>query len=168
MKKTILVAMIATTLYACSSTTEKKETSEATTASTSSCVKEGPEVDMIKEVITAYSAGDWTKLGTYFSDSAKSSHNNDTAAISMKDRIELFKKQRANIDGAVDPGTPNIEVATVETKSDSKYAGYKWGHAWITFKSKPKGGVLKSSLTFVSFAIKDGKIQFEQVIYDTK
>ena len=165
MKKTILVAMLATTIFACSTPAEKPATEAA--ACTSSCVKEGPEVDLINNVIKAYSAGDWTTLATYFADTAKSYHNNDTVAMKMTDRIELFKKLRENIDGPVDPGTPNVEVATVETKGD-QYKGYKWGHAWINFKSKQKGGKLKSSLTFVSFAIKDGKILWEQVIYDTK
>jgi hypothetical protein len=87
--------------------------------------------------------------------------------MKMSDRIELFKKQRATMDGAVDAGTPNIEVVTVPT-TDPQYQGIKWGHAWITFTSKVKGGAKKSSLTFVSLAIKDGKILWEQVIYDTK
>ena len=121
----------------------------------------------MKKAITAYASGDWATLQSCFSDTAKSWHNNDTAAMKMTDRIELFKKQRESIDGAVDPGTPNIEVVTVDSK-DPQYAGFKWGHAWIKFTSKQKGGVKKSSLTFVSFAIKDGKILWEQVIYDTK
>jgi hypothetical protein len=166
MKKTLLLAVLATSLFACSTTTEKKESTEGA-ASASSCVKEGPEVDLIKKTITAYSSGDWATLATCFSDTAKSWHNNDTAAMKMSDRIELFKKNRENIDGAVDPGTPNIEVVTVPT-TDEQYKGIKWGHAWINFKSKLKGGVPKSNLTFVSFAIKDGKIIWEQVIYDTK
>jgi len=41
MKKTILVAMLATTLFACSTPTEKTATTE-TAATASSCVKEGP------------------------------------------------------------------------------------------------------------------------------
>lgn len=165
MKKTILVAMLATTIFACSTPSEKPAT-EAT-ASTSSCVKEGPEVDLMNKAITAYASGDWATLQSCFSDTAKSWHNNDTVAMKMSDRIELFKKQRESIDGTVDAGTPNLEVVTVAS-SDSTYAGYKWGHAWVKFKSKQKGGELKSSLTFASFAIKDGKILWEQVIYDTK
>ena len=43
MKKTILVALFATTLFACSTPAEK--TATATDASASSCVKEGPEVE---------------------------------------------------------------------------------------------------------------------------
>ena len=165
MKKTILVAIIATTLFACSTPAEKPATEAA--ASASSCVKEGPEVDLINNAIKAYSAGDWATLSTYFADTAKSWHNNDTVAMKMTDRIELFKKMRENIDGTVDSGTPNVEVVTVPT-TDERYKDIKWGHAWVTFKSKQKGGALKSSLTFASFAIKDGKIIWEQVVYDTK
>jgi len=166
MKKTILVAMFATTLFACSTPSEKTATT-ATDATASSCVKEGPEVDLMKKVVTSYSAGDWATLATCFSDTAKSWHNNDTVAMNMTDRIEMFKQQRATTGDMVDAGTPNYEVVTVPT-TDSQYEGIKWGHAWINFKSTSKTGETSKSLTFVSFGIKDGKILYEQVIYDAK
>ena len=166
MKKTILVAMLATTIFACSTPGEKTATT-ATDATASSCVKEGPEVDLMKKVVTAYSAGDWATMATCFSDTAKSWHNNDTVAMNMTDRIEMFKQQRATTGDVVDAGTPNYEVVTVPT-TDSQYEGIKWGHAWINFKSTSKTGETSKSLTFVSFGIKDGKILYEQVIYDAK
>ena len=166
MKKTFLVAFLAVTLFACKNTSEKTETTEET-ASTSSCVKEGPEVDLLKKVITAYSNGDWATMASCYSDSATSWHNNDTVGMKISDRIEMLKKQRATEGFVVDPGTPNLEVVTVATK-DKKYEGYKWGHAWINFKSTSKTGETSKSLTFVSFGIKDGKILYEQVIYDAK
>ena len=166
MKKTILVAMFATTLFACSTPSEKTATTE-TAATASSCVKEGPEVDLMKKTITAYSTGDWATLATCFSDTAKSWHNNDTVAMKMSDRIELFKQQRATTGDVVDAGTPNLEVVTVPT-TDAQYEGIKWGHAWINFSNTSKTGAVSKSLTFVSFAIKDGKILYEQVIYDAK
>lgn len=163
MKKTIFIAMLATTLFACSTTGEKKET----TTSGSSFLQAGPEVDLIKKVVTAYSNGDWATMASYYSDTAKSWHNNDTVAMNMKDRIELFKKQRENIDGPVEVGTSNFEVVTV-ANPEPQYKDIKWGHAWVRFKFKEKEGALKSNLTFSSLAIKDGKIIWEQVIYDTK
>ena len=166
MKKTILVAMFATTLFACSTPSEKTD-STATAATASSCVKEGPEVDLMKKVVASYSAGDWATMATCFSDTAKSWHNNDTVAMNMSDRIEMFKQQRATTGDVVDAGTPNYEVVTVPT-TDSQYEGIKWGHAWINFKSTSKTGETSKSLTFVSFGIKDGKILYEQVIYDAK
>jgi hypothetical protein len=71
MKKTFFVALLATTLFACSTPGEK--TTE--TAATSSCVKEGPDVELMKKAITAYSAGDWATWSSTFSDTAKSWHN---------------------------------------------------------------------------------------------
>ena len=166
MKKTILVAMFATTLFACSTPSEKTASTDAA-ATASSCVKEGPEVDLMKKVVASYSAGDWATMATCFSDTAKSWHNNDTVAMNMSDRIEMFKQQRATTGDVVDAGTPNYEVVTVPT-TDSQYEGIKWGHAWINFKSTSKTGETSKSLTFVSFGIKDGKILYEQVIYDAK
>ena len=166
MKKTILVAIFATTLFACSTPSEKTASTE-TASTASSCVKEGPEVDLMKKVVASYSAGDWATMATCFSDTAKSWHNNDTVAMNMSDRIEMFKQQRATTGDVVDAGTPNYEVVTVPT-TDSQYEGIKWGHAWINFKSTSKTGETSKSLTFVSFGIKDGKILYEQVIYDAK
>ena len=165
MKKTFLVALLATTLFACSTPAEKTASTE-TDATASSCVKEGPEVDLMKKAITAYSNGDWAAAAC-FSDTAKSWHNNDTVAMKMSDRIEIFKAQRASSGDVVDAGTPNLEVVTVPT-TDEQYKGIKWGHAWVRFKTTSKTGEVNSSLTFASFAIRDGKILYEQVIYDAK
>ena len=170
MKKTILVAIIATSLFACSTPAENKGEATASgtaTAGTSSCVKEGPEVNLMKKAITAYASGDWATMASCFADTAKSFHNNDTVAMKMSDRIEMFKQQRERSGVVIDAGTPNLEVVTVPT-TDSRYEGIKWGHAWINFKSTSKTGETSKSLTFVSFAIKDGKMLYEQVIYDAK
>ena len=59
-------------------------------------------MDLMKKTITAYSTGDWATLATCFSDTAKSWHNNDTVAMKMSDRIEMFKKLREKI-GYVTP-----------------------------------------------------------------
>jgi hypothetical protein len=166
MKKTFFVALLATALFACSTPAEKTATAE-TDATASSCVKEGPEVDLMKKAITAYSNGDWATAASCFSDTAKSWHNNDSVAMKMSDRIELFKKQRESTGVVVDAGTPNLEVVTVPT-TDEQYKGIKWGHAWVNFKNTSKTGEISKSLTFISFAIKDGKILWEQVIYDAK
>jgi hypothetical protein len=166
MKKTFFVALLATSLFACSTPSEKPATAE-TDATASSCVKEGPEVDLMKKAVTAFGAADWATMSSCFSDTAKSWHNNDTVAMKMSERIELFKKQREASGDLVDPGTPNFEVVTVPT-TDEQYKGIKWGHAWVTFKVTSKTGVVSKSLTFASFAIKDGKILYEQVIYDAK
>jgi hypothetical protein len=153
------------TLFSCKNASETATAETATPSS--SCVKEGPEVDLMKKAITAYASGDWATMASCFSDTAKSWHNNDTVAMKMSDRIELFKQQRASLGDQVDPGTPNLEVVTVDS-DDPRYSGYKWGHAWVTFTSKSKTGEVTKSLTFGSFAIKDGKILWEQVIYDAK
>jgi hypothetical protein len=63
--------------------------------------------------------------------------------------------------------TPNLEVVTVATK-DKKYEGYKWGHAWVNYKYTSKTGEVSKMLSFVAYAIKDGKLQWQQAIYDSK
>lgn len=166
MKKTFLVALLAVSLFACKNTSDKTGTTDATT-STSSCVKEGPEVDLLKKALTAYSTGDWATMASCFSDTALSYHNADSVGMKMSDRIELFKKHRESIEGTIDIGKPNFEVVTVAS-SDEKYKDYKWGHVWVMFTAKSKAGVTKKTATFASFAIRNGKIDWEQVIYDTK
>lgn len=163
MKKLFICFFVSASLFACTNNSVK--TTPA--VSTSSCVKEGPEIDLMKKAITAYSSGDWATFATCFSDSAKSYHNADTVGMKMSERIELFKKQRETIGGTVDPGKPNLEVVTIPTNNE-KYKDYKWGHAWVRFTRTSNTGEKKSTLTFASFAIKNGKIDWEQVIYDTK
>ena len=165
MKKTILVAMLATTIFACSTPSEKTASTD-TAASTSSCVKEGPDVDLMNKAIKAYSAGDWATWSSCFSDTAKSWHNDDSVGLSVTERVEMFKKQREGFE-SVDAGTPNYEVVTVAT-DDKRYEGFKWGHAWVTFVAKTKAGQTMKTRAFAAFAIKDGKLHWEQVIYDAK
>ena len=164
MKKIILMAFLATSLFACNAPAEK---TTAAAGAGSSCVKEGPEVDLMKKAITAYATADWATMASCFSDTALSFHNNDSVGMKMSERIELFKKQRENIVGDVEIGTPNFEVVTVET-TDEQYKGIKWGHSWVRFKYTTKEGVKKSSLTFATLAMKEGKIIWEQIIYDSK
>lgn len=166
MKKTIFLFFVATSLFACKASNDQNAINAGTKTNTSSCVKEGPEVDLMKKAITAYSNGDWATMATCFSDTAKSWHNSDSVAMTMSDRIEMFKQQRASLE-SVDAGTPNLEVVTVDT-DDERYKGYKWGHAWVTFTTKSKTGAVSKTVTFASFAIKDEKIVWEQVIYDAK
>ena len=92
--------------------------------------------------------------------------NDDSVGLSVSDRVEMFKKQREAFE-SVDSGTPNYEVVTVAT-TDKQYEGYKWGHAWVTFVAKTKAGQTMKTRAFAAFAIKDGKIHWEQVIYDAK
>lgn len=162
MKKLMMPLLMATVLFACSTPTEKAAPAE-TAAATSSCVRTGPDVDLINKAIASYGKGDWATLASCFSDTATSNHNNDSVAMKIADRIELYKKQRAGIDGEVEYGKPNVEVVTVEGSN-----GIKWGHSWTKFTSKNKAGKTTSTLTFASFAIKDGKLQWEGIIYDTK
>ncbi|MBM3442245.1 MAG: hypothetical protein FJX89_06020 [Bacteroidetes bacterium] len=163
MKQLVVFLFVSATIYACTNTSEKINT----VVNTSSCVKEGPEVDLMKKALTAYCNGDWPTFATCFSDSALSYHNADTVGTKMTDRIEMFKKQRESLGETVDPGNPNLEVVTVDSKNE-RYKDYKWGHAWVRFTRTAKTGEKKSTLTFASFAIKNGKIDWEQVIYDTK
>ena len=77
MKKTFLVALLATTIFACTTPAEKTASTE-TDATASSCVKEGPEVELMKKAITEKKTGE-----KYASKSAKMKHEKSESKKEM-------------------------------------------------------------------------------------
>ena len=167
MKKSILVAIMATTLFACKQNETNTETATATVA-TGSVATSGPEVDLIKKAVDAFGSGDWATYASCYADTAKAYHNiwplsaDSTLGAGMPKLIEGFKKQRALMDG-----NPAIlgTIYEVVTMPD----GSKYGHAWVNFSWKSKKGETGKMALFNSYGFnKDGKITYEWPIYDTK
>ena len=122
---------------------------------------------LITYIIAILIAGGIGSLSFSRLDSGGYSDLNSESAKAANYITDTFKVQDPVAILVVDAGTPNLEVVTVPTTNE-QYKDIKWGHAWITFKNTSKTGEVRSSLTFAMFAIKDGKIIHEQVIYDTK
>ncbi len=167
MKKTILVALMATTLFACKQNETKTETA-TTTAATGTVTTTGPEVDLIKKAVDAFASGDWATYAACYADTAKAYHNiwpltgDSTLALGMPKLIEGFKTQRALMDGNPSVDGTIYEVVTMPN-------GSKYGHAWINFSWKSKKGGTGKMALFNSYGFnKDGKITYEWPIYDTK
>lgn len=161
MKKTILVALIATTLFAC----QQNVTTTATTAA-GTITTTGPDVDLMKKAGNAWATGDWATYLSCYADTATSVHNawasNDTTvAKKMSSFVDQFKKSREFMDGNVSIDHSIYEVVTMPN-------GSKYGHAWVDVSWKSKKGVVGRSVIFNSFGIKDGKITYEWPIYDSK
>ncbi len=167
MKKTILVALMATTLFACQQNVTKTETA-TTVAATGTVTTTGPEVDLIKKAVDAFASGDWAGYAACYADTAKAYHNiwplagDSTLALGMPKLIERFKVQRALMDGNPTVDGTIYEVVTMPN-------GSKYGHAWISFSWKSKKGGTGKMALFNSYGFnKDGKISYEWPIYDTK
>jgi hypothetical protein len=161
MKKTILVALIATTLFACQQNVTTTTTTAAGTITTT-----GPDVDLMKKAGNAWATGDWATYLSCYADTARSVHNawasNDTTvAKKMSSFVDQFKKSREFMDGNVSIDHSIYEVVTMPN-------GSKYGHAWVDVSWKSKKGVVGRSVIFNSFGIKDGKITYEWPIYDSK
>ena len=72
MKKTFLVALLATTLFACSTPAETKV--EATTRTTS-VTTEGPDVELMKKAGESWASANWDAYLSCYADTAISVHN---------------------------------------------------------------------------------------------
>jgi hypothetical protein len=123
----------------------------------------GPDVDLLKKLLTSVEKADWDGLKNCFSDSARiyvNATSIDSASMSLMDAINKEKADRANWEN-VSYLSPILEVVTTP-------AGEKYGHLWATFSAKNKKSGKKVEVPmFASYLIKDGKLQWESVIYDT-
>ena len=164
MKKIFLVAMIATTLFACQ---QNVTNTEKGAGGTSSVTTTGPDVDLMKKAAESWASGDWAGYLACYADTALSVHNawastNDTTiAKKLPTFIDLFKKSRVPLDGNIKIDHSIYEVVTMPD-------GSKYGHAWIGVSWKTKTGEVSKTVIFNSYGIKDGKITYEWPIYDTK
>lgn len=164
MKKTFLVALLATTLFACSTPAETKV--EATTGTTS-VTTEGPDVELMKKAAESWASANWDAYLSCYADTAISVHNvwavtTDTAVTrKVSSYIDTFKKSREGMDGNV---TIDHSIYEVVTMAD----GSKYGHAWLDCSWKTKTGETSKTLIFNSYSIKDGKFTTEWPIYNTK
>ena len=166
MKKTILVAMIATTIFACSTPAEKKTETTSAPSTTGSVTTEGPEVDLMKKAAESWANANWDAYLSCYADTARSVHNawasNDTTiAKKVSSYINQFKKSREAMEGNV---TINNGIYEVVTMPD----GSKYGHVWLDISWKTKKGEIGKTVIFNSYGIKDGKFTYEWPIYDTK
>jgi hypothetical protein len=164
MKKTLLVALLATTLFACKQNETKTETA---TTGTSSVTSTGPDVELMKKAQNAWATGDWDTYLSCYADTAVSVHNgwaasgDTTVAKKMSSYIPNFKKSRDAMDGNFSIDHTIYEVVTMAD-------GSKYGHAWADISWKLKDGSVSKTVIFNSYGIKDGKITYEWPIYDTK
>jgi len=158
----MLVAIIATSLFACK---QNQKNSETTTTQTGSVTSTGPDVDLMKKAADSWASGDWDAYLSCYADTAISVHNawavttDTTVARKVSSYIDLFKKSREAMDGNV---TINNTIFEVVTMPD----GSKYGHAWVDCSWKTKDGGTGKSVIFNSYGIKDGKLVYEWPIYN--
>ena len=170
MKKLVMPFIMATALFACSTSSDTASGTASATASTSSAstgsvTTTGPDVELMKKAGQTWSTGDWAGYLACYADTAKSIHNawavNSKDAKTMPALVEEFKKSRALMDGNVSIDNSIYEVITTAD-------GTKYGHAWVELSWKTKKGGIGKTVLFNSYGIKDGKLLYEWPIYDTK
>ncbi len=126
MKKTILVAMLATTLFACTNpeATTKTGTDDAMMAE----FKENSKV--VEAGFKAFAKNDLAEFATYIADTIKfhSPSINDTVAIgkeAMLERLANFHKIIKNFNPVVEVVLPGLDTATM--KADGSVRTYvRW------------------------------------------
>jgi hypothetical protein len=170
--KKIIFAGALLFLFACGQQTPKTEVVSDVTDSTSAkpstgtAAYDGPDVELMKKLLSSVEKADWEAARSCFSDSAVIMYNvwaPDTTqkGIPLADVLANEKADRVNWEN-VSYGDPIYEVVTVPS-------GEKYGHLWAryTAKNKKTGKAVDVPL-FASYLIKDGKLQWEWAIYDSK
>jgi hypothetical protein len=170
MKKLVMPFIMATALFACSTSGDTasgtaSSTATAASATSGSVTTSGPDVELMKRAGQTWSTGDWAGYLACYADTAKSIHNawavNSKEAKTMPALVEEFKKSRELMDGNVSIDNGIYEVITTAD-------GTKYGHAWVELSWKTKKGGVGKTVLFNSYGIKDGKLLYEWPIYDTK
>lgn len=142
MKKTILVALFATTLFACTTPQATSNSDEATMAT----FKENAKV--VESALQAFAKNDLAEFGTYVSDTAKfyGPGFNDTVAISKTEwikRLESFHSILTDIKANIVGSYPGIDTTTfkpdggvrtyVNWESESKVNGHKYKNKFYSY-----------------------------------
>ena len=171
MKKIIFAGVLLCT-FACNQEAPKTEVvtdlidSSAANSSKGTLEFEGADVELMKKLITSVEKADWETARSCFSDNAVIYYNQwapDTTqkGIPVSDVLANEKADRVNWEN-ISYGDPIYEVIVAPT-------GEKYGHLWARYtgKNKKTGKAVDVPL-FASYLIKDGKLQWEWAIYDSK
>ena len=170
--KKIIFAGVLLCAFACNQESSKTEAvselidSSAAKSSKGTLESEGAEIDLMKKLLSSVEKADWEAARSCFSDSAVIFYNQwapDTTqkGIPVGDVLANEKADRVNWEN-ISYGEPIYEVVTAPT-------GEKYGHFWARYtgKNKKTGKAVDVPL-FASYLIKDGKLQWEWAIYDSK
>lgn len=170
--KKIFIGLILCSVFACNAEAPKTETGSTTeTAAVVDSTKgsldsQGPDIDLMKKLVSSAEKADWEAVSACFADSAVVWYNQWPLDTTQKgklvtDALEFEKKDRVNWEG-VSYGEPIYEVITTG-------GGDKYGHIWARYTAKnKKTGKNVDCPLFLSYLIKDGKLQWEWAIYDSK
>jgi hypothetical protein len=171
MKRTFIAVLILSA-FACN--TQAPKTEPATTKEFVTVVDStkgvidfaGPDVDLVKKLLSSVEKADWNAARACFSDSAVIYYNQwapDTTqkGTPVSEVLAFEQKDRVNWEN-ISYGEPIIEVIT--TANGDKYA-----HFWARYSAKSKKtGKTVDCPVFASYLVKDGKLQWEWAIYDSK
>ena len=125
---------------------------------------ESPEIDMVRQGITAYLAQDWDSFKQMYADTAQIYQNNWDKSMTIDESIENFKQQNADLTDINFTGPEEGNGVYEMVVTDN---GNKWVHFWGKWSAKlAANGQEVSSLVNVSFNFQGGKIAMEVGIYD--
>ncbi len=171
MKKLLLLLCLAILVMGCNQEAAKTETiaevPEVVDSTKGTVDFAGPDVDLMKKLVDAFERKDFATARSCYSDSAMVWFNTwpgDTTqkGIPIDEDIANAKKMMETTWTDLKWDNPIYEVVTTAS-------GDKYGHLW----SRVTGTNMKTKkpldvTMFASFLIKDGKLQWEWNIHDSK
>lgn len=154
MKKSILFLSILFVFNACQNP-----------APSSSVSYEGEQIEALKGLIAAFTAGDFDAYRAFFTDDAKITHNvwyqQEDASISIDEMVKVHMANRENVFASISVNDGIYEIITQEN-------GNQFGHVWIEFTVKGYGSdeAVKIPVN-LSFHMKGTQVDSEWAFYDT-
>lgn len=150
MKKLIIIGIIAFLFVACQSKAPERYSTT------------GPEIDLVKQMVKDYEAGDWETWITHFADTAKIHHN--TWENISATPLEIRDNFKTNLSAL---SSYEFEDAPIYYEKVVTDEGKTWVNFWGNWK-----GVFASNgkeITFpvhLSINVEDGKVQEEFAMYN--
>jgi hypothetical protein len=163
MKKFILACFVASTIFACSPTTEKTSAFAAPKDLTSYNLDSSANIDLVKKMVVAFETGDSVTYRSCYADSVKFHDNLRDMTLEQNLRYFNFFKSN-NLTVKTISFDPIWEIVNKEA-SPNGVTNYVMSFQNTIYKKGDKE--VKVMVSMVD-GIKDGKIVEEWSIYDSK
>lgn len=152
-KYTAFAFLIALILFSCKQDTSKNYFTESS-----------PEIDVMRQMIKDYEAGDWEAYKSHYAEGAKIYHNRVNSH--PRSIVEAVEDHKAFINQVTNYQYSTTENQTVEMIIDSK------GTTWVSFWGVWTGSFAESGndteiIVHITSRFVDGKIDQEHMYWDT-
>lgn len=163
MKNFILTCLVASTIFACSPSTEKTSTSNYPANAVGYNLDSSANVDLVKKMVNSFETMDSATYRSYYAENAKFHDNGTEMTLDQNVANFSFFKSKG-ISFKIEKVDPIWESVNNEA-SPSGVTNYVFSYQHVVFT---KGDKQVKVIMHVANAMKDGKIVEEWGLYDSR